>query len=535
MSLYTERLASRFVTRIIVGFAVCAITLTVLGMIDVAKDAFGSHKNFADMSISDFRPGDIVYGYISENLGCAATYETTSTRRYSTDTYISGYYYVIPFYASPDDPLPDKVMLYKTGNRQQHTQLEKVFDQTVDRYLYEGYDFSSVFVDRAEVTAMSEDEKRVFREYVDAFIDALYETETSKTRDYIKNSYYEAMVPYLVEFNAGGGYTLLMVGLVMLGILIVGVLIYIAKSRSANDLNSVYVGANDPNLNAPTGLSDASYKNFEPARPPQHVRTGDPGVMLPRQSKSYRTDYSNSQRPMPPMEGLPQQPRLVGYDPQTGQPIYRIDPKDAPEPKPAEKTMDSIDLKNTDLVDFSNNGGIGAEPSQIPEAVPMQTIDPKAAVQSDYDDNVEWQFRNDNAAMPMNGNIPVINTENFEPLQQLSVIPDLPEQIQSDPIAEAFPETTDADFVVQPTDAPTPVTPEPSFTPEPTSTPEPAFTPEPAPAPEPDSYNIFKTDGGSSYNIFKDSSSSMGFPVENKDFPSVDKSFPTTKKDDFNS
>ena len=91
--------------------------------------------------------------------------------------------------------------------------------------------------------------------------------------------------------------------------------------------------------------------------------------------------------------------------------------------------------------------------------------------------------------------------------------------------------------------------------------------PEPEPAPEikpeepkqpeqPESYNIFKTDssystyksdytGGSSYNIFKnnnsdsddnsapaDSNSDMGFPVENKEFPKLDTSFPTPGESD---
>ena len=64
----------------------------------------------------------------------------------------------------------------------------------------------------------------------------------------------------------------------------------------------------------------------------------------------------------------------------------------------------------------------------------------------------------------------------------------------------------------------------------------------PAPAPEPvktepDDYNIFKT-GGDSYNIFKDSATktestpNMGFPVESKDFPKVDTSFPEAGKSD---
>ena len=39
---YTGRSGSFYLMRLIIGFAVCAVTLTVIGMIDVAKDAFGS-------------------------------------------------------------------------------------------------------------------------------------------------------------------------------------------------------------------------------------------------------------------------------------------------------------------------------------------------------------------------------------------------------------------------------------------------------------------------------------------------------------
>ena len=123
----------RAAVRIVIGIAVIGIVLTILGVIDLFRDIGGSHASFNDMSISDFRQGDIVQGVISENFGCAAQMQSTVTRfGIQTGTRISGKYYVIPFYDSFESGVPSKIILYYTGNSTEITALDRLVDETDD-------------------------------------------------------------------------------------------------------------------------------------------------------------------------------------------------------------------------------------------------------------------------------------------------------------------------------------------------------------------------------------------------------------------
>ena len=72
-----KSIGTAYAFRLLLGFAITAIVMTGFGLVDVAKDAFGSHRDIKFMSKEDFRNGDIVHGIAEESLGYAATIETT--------------------------------------------------------------------------------------------------------------------------------------------------------------------------------------------------------------------------------------------------------------------------------------------------------------------------------------------------------------------------------------------------------------------------------------------------------------------------
>ena len=649
--------------RLLIGLGIVSIILTVMGMIDLGKDAFGSHRNFEDLEATEFKVGDIVHGTITETLGCAATETTTETMMYvvETDKYTSSVYYVVPYFDSVDDPYPKKIILYKTGNKKQMSDLEKLNEETMYWYAQMRDSTSThVTVDRAEIVEMNSQEKDAFYDYLEEFVDAYYKSQDKQTRDYLKISYRDAAIPYLIQYNAGGGNIMLTIGIVMLSIFIIILIVVLLRmKRKSAEPQITYVGqthyvGNDPNLNSPTGLTNASdrfYNNnagaaptggtMDAVRPPQtpagtsqtgvppyvaagparqtgmppHLAGGTTGQAglpphlansntRPVQSGTYRTDYSNSERPMPQINrpaptAAPK--REMNFDPFTGKPIEKRTLIDAAfgapnanrnmqdlrrpvQPMPTGDSMPSVDPKTEDNVDLSNGG-------------------------------ISWEDRvQRNATMPKNGDVPVINPESYSAATMFGTIvpveaethtppPSVPEPEKPvNEVTEIHPPTKEdnikSDFQVEETDKETrnnyshmaggqmnevdpyteknvdlsnggveipesesdddlrrsfekamkDETPSASFpTAEPLQPSFPAQSDSPAPAPEPvqpepvktepDDYNIFKT-GGDSYNIFKDSAPktestpNMGFPVESKDFPKVDTSFPEAGKSD---
>lgn len=590
--------SSQKVGRLFVIFAVLAITLTVIGMIDLSKDAFGSFSNFTDLPKNGFREGDIVQGNITETLGCAGTVETTEYAFHFIETgkYTSSYYFVLPFYTEDSGAFPDRIVLFRTSNENQAETLNDLAYETL--YWYTGqnsYTYSHLKIDRAEVKSMSSEENRVFREYLDRFIEAYYSGASNSEITDIKTTYYAAIVPYVVQYSPGGGSGLLTVGLVMIGIIVVGVVIYIAGGRNTSSVPQVtYVGSNvprsDPNLDSPTGLKNASEAFYRKADAAKGAAAGLPQQVKPvaRQANGLR-DYSNSERPLPPIEGIKTEKRVIRYDPQTGKAIFGdvpIDPtsiskaaKNVPSIKPTGDTMPTVDPDSEQNVDISNGGRLPEEKTGTRGVMPMNgdipVMNPDAAP-SAYETPEPMQFAED--VTPIH---PPTREDNMKHDFQVEQTDPTLRNIYShisggemnavDPYTEKnvdvsnggieLPEQDDLsgtrrDVLQFPTPEPLPSPASmsaPAFTPSPepvfseirTDFPEPPApiapaAPEPAPKKEePESYNIFKTD--SSYNIFKTNDTPLsdtskdkdfGFPVENKEFPKVDTSFPTAGESD---
>ena len=622
--------------RLLIGLGVVSIVLTIMGMIDLGKDAFGSHKNFSEMEASEFKVGDIVHGTITETIGCAATVTTTETMMYvvETDKYTSAVYYIVPYFDDVDDPYPNKIIMYKTGNKKQMSALEALNEETMYWYAQMRDSTSThIDVDRAEIVELNSDERGAFYDYLDEFVDAYYSNQDQQTREYLKISYHDAAVPYLVQYNAGGGNIMLTIGIVMLAIFVIILIIVLIRMKRSNSATQItYVGpthyvGSDPNLNSPTGLSNASdrfYNNNnsgtaptggtmgsvrpaagQPAQAPRtgtttvppHIAAGGQSGLPPHlsgagsaNSGTYRTDYSNSVRPMPPMDqSMPSvgQKREMNFDPFTGKPIEKKTLVDAAFGVPSP----------------NRNTQYPRRPDQrmMPKSESMPSVDPKTEESVDLSNGgISWEDRvQRNATMPKNGNIPVINPESHNAAAMFGTIVPIEAETHTPPppapepeqpvkeVTEIHPPTKEdnvnSDIQVEQTDPETrniyahmaggqmnevdPYTeknvdvsnggielpksesddelrrsfdsfmkddaPAASF---PTATPVEPAPAQPA-APESDDYNIFKT-GGNSYNIFKDnapktdSTANMGFPVENKEFPKVDTSFPEAGKSD---
>ena len=409
-----NKYGSWVILRLIIGFTVAAVTLTVMGMINVGKDAFGSNMNFADMSVSDFKEGDIVHGTITETLGCAATMEESGGR-------ITAYYYVVPYFGSGSDN-PEKILIYRTGNKSQTDTLSSLKYETFNWYIGKDSGTSShLAVERAELVRMTDQEYNACLNYIDEYIDAYYSGMSMKKIEQFKDAYHSAIVPCIVRYTAGGaGGTFLLIGVSMLGIIVVAALVFIAKTRSTGEshtyIGSAYNPIGNANLNSPTGLKNASdmyYSgnsgNIPPTRP-MNGTSGASGIntSLPRQKGSFVTDYSSSPRPMPPVDKAPQRTmrREMNFDPFTGKPLNKtslvdtvFDGQQPGASRPTQKSqlsrpsynpvqpigdsMPSVNPKNTEFVDLSN-GGVEQE---------------------------SWEHRTNTAEMPKNGNIPVINPE----------------------------------------------------------------------------------------------------------------------------
>ena len=86
--------------RLVISIAIIIIICIGMGSADLFRNAGASFMDINDMTLSDFKDGDIICGTISETLGCAATMETTEYAFgfIETSKRTSAYYYVIPFY-----------------------------------------------------------------------------------------------------------------------------------------------------------------------------------------------------------------------------------------------------------------------------------------------------------------------------------------------------------------------------------------------------------------------------------------------------
>ena len=472
-----------YVIRLIIGFAIGAVMLTGFGLVDTVKEAFGSHRDFRYMEKADFRNGDIVHGVAEESLGYAASIETTEYTMHviKGKSYTSGYYYVIPFFKSIDDAVPEKIILYKTGNMSQISVFESLTDETYDYYYGDRNETNShVNIDRAEVCEMNSDERSAFESFIYEFVDAYFAKSSATEKIYLQNAYKDAMVPYMLEYHAQTGNILLPIGLGMMAILVIFVIVYIIKkNKSSESYSYIKTGTpfvsptNDPNLNSPTGLKNASDMFYSQGGtqtpgsaprpggmpgniPPQSPNAFGSGYTAPRQSDTYglqqgnkyglrrdeyRKDYSRSERPLPPVENGENAGGTMMYDPQTGMPVYTqtFGSVSAAGMRPAapvstapsnDDSMPSVDPASEEFVDMSNGG-----------------MTPEEKIQR-------------NAVMPHNGNIPVINPNGHNSANMFGmVIPPEPKESIRDAgtkVEEIRPATSEdnisADFQVEETD-----------------------------------------------------------------------------------
>ena len=245
-----------FSWRFILALAFAAVLLIIGGIGEIMDEANGSHRDIADMRISDFSQGDIVKGVIKETLGCALTEETTTNVLgfIPTSKRTSAYYYVIPFYKTLDDIYPEKIVLYRTGNTNQVQQLDKLTDETWDWYAGDADDtYTHVVIDRAKVTKMEKEDRQYLSEYLREYIDIVYE---GMDPDSIYDQYMNSVVPFVVTYNIGGDSTMLVIGIILLTVVVIIIVITIARSRSTVKLNN-YQGFGQGN-------------SYQPAQPNQN-------------------------------------------------------------------------------------------------------------------------------------------------------------------------------------------------------------------------------------------------------------------------
>lgn len=243
--------------RLILGVALVGLIFTIMGFADLGKDIGGSHADFSTMQISDFKEGDIIHGTITENLGQAAYIETTEyTFVVQTDKYTSAGYYVIPFFSSLDAPVPDKILLYKTGNKKQMSDLDALEDET-DRYYFGEISktYSHITVDRAEVHSMDAEERQYFLDYIREYVEWFYQGQSDI--DAIYQAYVATAVPFVVQYNAGGGGWMLTVGVTILVIMAVVFVLYLVKTRNSAPVTH-YVNYVPPTNNSTVSSFDSS-------------------------------------------------------------------------------------------------------------------------------------------------------------------------------------------------------------------------------------------------------------------------------------
>ena len=365
------------VIRLLLGFLIVAVMLTIFGVIEISKELGGTHGDFSTMDISDFKKGDILHGTITETLGCAATIETSHRTFFiETSKRTSAYYYVIPYFESVQSDIPTKIVYYKTGNTVQAQQLEDLAYETAYMYYGETADTKThITVDRAEVMEMSAEEYGYLRDLIKEFVDIFYEGYDT---NYYFNSYMNAIVPYVVQFNAANGSPLLMIGLGMLFVLgiIILVLIFAGKRRE-KEPEYTYVspqaqqvpydlsGMRQPT--APDRYGTAGQMQMPPAgnvpMPPPAGNYGAPQQV--GHSVILKRYEGVDDRPLPPLEGEEKAVGQPGTVPGSGtvRPNLYEDEfsKYVPysalhEHREVSDSMPSVDPRSMDEVDLSNGG-----------------------------------------------------------------------------------------------------------------------------------------------------------------------------------
>ena len=271
--------------RIIIPFALVGLVLMVMGFSEIIKDVSGSHSDFNDMQISDFRKGDIIEGLITESFGCPASITTTEYTLgfIQTNQYTSSKYYAIPFYRSLEEPVPDKIILFRTGNKRQLELLDRLEGET-DEY-YAGINdatYSHVFIDRAEVSEMTDEEYAHFRDYIYSYVEWYYLDYGSDTVDKLFAMYMDNIVPYTISYNAGGSNIMLIIGSILFGIAAVCVIVMIVQ----NHRNS-----------APLPYVSSGYTSYDNVNNPQYGGSGDYNQPQPGQGTNDFLDDRNYRGP----------------------------------------------------------------------------------------------------------------------------------------------------------------------------------------------------------------------------------------------
>lgn len=450
------------VVRLIIAFVIIIIVFTVMGSEDLIRDAGASFMDIDNMTLSDFKEGDIICGTLTETLGCAATMETTEYMFgfIETSKRTSAYYYVIPFYKSPDDIVPNKIILYRTANKLQVDQLDRLLTETISFYSGEApATYTRVTFERGEVNPISSEELKYFREFVGEFVDAAY--GKMKDADKIKLAFEQAMVGYVVQYTVDAGKPFLIFGICGIVILTVVAVVVILKSGKPKPVSVsgyTYIGSSTPPVPpAPTvpsrtdtaGMANTSYNYTSPS-------PARPNADIPAKP-SYTSPYASSGRQVPPITDRPisrtgSMPVRGNTDAEGRSLITAVFGSGNENRVPTVKNpLDDANFGRPNATTF----GRASEPTNITGDT-MGSVDPRSSENVDLSNGgIQLEDRtwgNQNAAMPRNGDLPVINPERYEhPLTGGTET--VHENIEVQPIAPATSrENVSLDFQVEQTD-----------------------------------------------------------------------------------
>lgn len=249
--------------RVILVLLIMAGIFTVMGVSDTIQDINGSHADFADMKISDFREGDIIGGEIIETLGCAFTEETTEMLYgiIPTTTSQSAVYYLVPFYDSLDDAVPNKMLLYKTGNSKQELLLEKLVEETGEWYSgREDKTYSHVLVESAEVRNMDSEERDYMSDYIKKYVEYYY---SEYDTDALYTAFMDSIVPYVIQYKANTTF-IMYIGLAVFAVLLITLIIMfvVRKGRNSVPVTADYSPASGSNLYGEDPFSQSAAQQF---------------------------------------------------------------------------------------------------------------------------------------------------------------------------------------------------------------------------------------------------------------------------------
>lgn len=228
--------------KLILVIGIAGIIIFAISVGDAVKNLTGSHRDFAEMEIADFRDGDVLCGTIPETLGSAITVTTTEyTMGIKTDSYESADYYVIPYFSSIDDLVPNKIILYRTGNSAERASLNALTDQTWDYYYGLTEKTDPISVKRAYVSKMSDEDYSYLRDFIEEYVNVYYEDYLDEPeRKRVYNSYMAAVVPYTMSFRADDGVLGIIFGLAMIAIAAV-ILVFAHRIENKRNAANAYI------------------------------------------------------------------------------------------------------------------------------------------------------------------------------------------------------------------------------------------------------------------------------------------------------